>query len=439
MIARMSRFLGLVLVTALALTIAVAVTVSGWSRDVPSGTSQTTADMPVTPVAVTSVERERIEIFDTYSGMIRPFERFALGFELAGRVVALGTNAQGEPLDDGDRVRSGELLVQIDDRNFQAQLRTASAELKTGQAVWRTAVAQTKDAKARQEQAQSNMRRAEELRSRGGRAITDTEYQDYVTQLAVANAAVEQAAAQVEQAEAQVLRAQAAYDTARKNLEDTRLLSPVDATIARRLINVGESVNPQQTVMELIQIDTVLLIVGVPEAFVGHIRPGQKALVELLARDRYRHKRAEVEGQVRRVAEAADQTTGLFEVEIAVSNSEGHWKPGLIALGRIVIGEIEGHRVPVTSAVFRENGAYLFLVDGQGKAHRVDLKNWVEQDRDLVTSDLPPGRQTVVVRGQHRLIDGRPVKIVEIPGEEASEPITPQVRTSAHVADTAEP
>ncbi len=421
---RIGTFVGLIIVTALALTIAIVVTTGGWGRTARRGEDIADSVIPPAPVEVMKVQRESIEITDTYSGMIRPLERFSLGFEIAGRVKELGTNQEGEPLDDGDRVAAGQVLARLDDRALRARLDAVAAQLNEARA-------RIKDAKARSEKAQSDLRRSTELKRGRSGAITEAQYQNDVTQVAVTDA-------QLAMAEAQLALAEAEHPTAQKNLEDATLLSPVPGVIAKRLVNAGESVNPQQVIMEIIQVDQVLLVVGVPEAYVADIRVGQVAHTELLARDRFRRRRPYGDGRVYRVAEAADQTTGLFEVEILLDNSQGCWKPGLIALAHIVVEEIQGYRVPMSCAVFRDRETFLYAVLESDKAHRFNLfsrdergnlqprwieqdadlvlpRDWVEQGPDRIVSGLASRGLRIVRRGQHRLVEGRDLTLVELP------------------------
>ena len=387
--AKIGRIVGLLVVTGFALAVAIAVTAGGWGREAIRAGDRSSVAIPDTPVSAKRIELEPIEITDSYSGMIRPLERFSLGFEVAGRVIALGKNDKDEPLDEGDHVTAGQVLAKLDDRVLLARRDEAKARLK--------------DATPRLEQAQSDLKRADELKRRSPRAITEAKYQGYVTQLAVAEAQLEMAKAQFAMAE--------------KNLEDATLTSPVDGVISKRLINVGESANPHQTVMVILQVDRVLLIAGVPEAYVGEIQVGQPVHVELLAPNRFRQRRPELSGRVYRVAEAADDTTGLFEVEIALPNPDGTLKPGLIGVAHIVVDRIQGFRVPMTCAVFRDGETYLFTVGADGKAHRLDLDHWIEQGSHLILSELTPESRTVVVRGQHRLVEGRKVCEVQLPGD----------------------
>jgi len=396
------RLVGLIAVTAFAVAVAVTVSAGGrGERDRVEDPVDPQA-APAAPVAVVRVGEESIEIIDSYPGLIEPRERFVLGFEIGGRVVEFGRNEQGQDLDEGDRVKPGQLLARLDDRTWQYQLSEAQAQARQAQA-------QLAEAKAHLEDAQSDLRRAEQLRRAGGHAITESEYQDLVTKLAVAQA-------QAATAEAQVALAEARVQAAAKALEDARLVSPIEGVISARLVNPGESVSPHQTVFEILDVEEVLLVVGVPEANIGPIQPGRRVRVELLARDQFGRPRPSYEGTVFRVAEAADQTTGLFKVEILVPNPAGELKPGLIARANIVVSQLKGFRIPLSAVLFREEATYFFAVDSQGRAHRVDLDEWIEQEHDVIVKQLPAEYRTIVVRGQHRLVEGRKVRIVNLDG-----------------------
>lgn len=343
------------------------------------------------PVNVLAAQPETVEVFQEYSGMFRPFERYVLGFEAAGRLEAFGESTAGKPLDEGDVVSAGQVLAKLDDRVLRARLKEAGARL---------------------EQTQSNLRRGQEVKERFGKAVTETELQDLATQLALA---------------------EAQRDMAEKNLRDTTLLSPANAIVSRRPVNVGESVNSHQVIFELVEVDRLLLMAGVPESRVREIRPGQPVHITLMSRDVRGQQPPALQGEVYRVSQTADDRTGLFEVEVVVPNPEGALRPGLVATASIVIERFEGFRLPIAAAVFRDGEALLYSVEpGSAKptqaaaaktadpqplapggvARRFRLKSWIEQGPDLLLQELPAAHRTIVIRGQHRLIDGAPVEIV---------------------------
>ncbi|MEM6330661.1 MAG: efflux RND transporter periplasmic adaptor subunit [Planctomycetota bacterium] len=365
------------------------------------------AAMPMPGVALADIRPEICESVIKHSGKIEPWESYSLGFEIGGRVLVLGREAAGKPLDDGSPVRAGQVLARLDDRILRARASEAIAQL---------------------EQAASDLRRARSLRDRGGQAITDAEYQDFLTKHALAKA---------QQA------------VAAKNLEDTVLICPVDGAVSRRMVEAGESVNPNAIVFEVVENADVLLVVNVPEARVRELdlRRRQvlqarssapagdpeaavfRARVQLEGRDRYGNPWPPIDAEVYRIAQVADAATGLFEVEVRIPNGSGLLRPGMVASATIVTDRLLAYRLPETAVIFRGEAAYIFGVReestpvqamfwpvGQTKllrAERIDLTAFVDQGDEVLVPATAGKLGRVVVRGQQRLASGQLVRPVE--------------------------
>ena len=366
---------------------------------------------PKSPVAILPLQVQMCEILSTYAGKIQPWETYQIGFPIAGRIVSLGSNDSGRPLDDGDRVKAGQMLATMNDRAYRAHKSEAAAQI---------------------EKVTSDLQRAQRVRKSNLSAISESELQKLVTDLAIA-------------------RAQ--HEIAVKNLGDATLRSPVDATISKRMIKSGESVNPNQVVFELVENDDVLLVVDVPETQIREIEQQKRALVkqqqdgasfnsqqssdsvfrayiQLEGRNRYGKPWPQMEGIVYRIPEIADTRTGLFAVEIQVDNSEHLLRPGMVATADIVTAHIPGYKIPQAAVIFRERKAYLFTVDRQSsememlywklgqadlfRARRVDLNQWLDQGEHVIVPQEETELQSVVTRGQFRLADNQTVRIVNL-------------------------
>ena len=369
------------------------------------------------PVAVEPLHEKLCEITNTYAGKIQPWENYQVGFAVGGRVVSLGTNEAGTPLDDGDHVQKGQILATLDDRVFRAQKSEAAARI---------------------EQATSELRRAEQIRKTRSSAISESELERLVTDLALAKAQ---------------------HEISLKNLDDATLRSPVDATISKRMIKSGESVNANQIVFELVENNDVLLVVDVPESHIreleermrkvrqnrAQLAPGAplpeeavfRAHVHLEGRDRFGRRWPTLDGEVYRIPEVSDARTGLFPLEIRLSNAERMLRPGMVATADVVTARLLGYRVPESAILFRKREAHLFSVTQEPaememlywqlgdtkiyRAQRVQLTRWVDQG-DFV---FVPGKEvklnSIVVRGQFRLADKQLLRIVNLddfsPGE----------------------
>ncbi len=372
---------------------------------------QVTTPVPVVAQPKPLVAAERVkaslhEVTAKFSGKIRPWETYSVGFEQPGRIVELGVGERGEPLDDGSRVKQGQTLARIDDRILRARLAEATANL---------------------EQASSDLERARELRSGAYETITKAEFQGFLTAHSLA---------------------QAALAIATKNLEDAELKSPVNATISRRMAEPGEVVPANQTVFDLVQNDDMLLVVDVPESQIRELQSRMRAVrsaeqtgtndaesrvfrarVNLESRDRFGRELPPIDAEVYRIAELADPRTGLFEVEIRVPNETRLLRAGMVATADVVIDRISAYRVPELAVLFREDQTYLFGLDEVDEplqvmfwqvdevpvatARRIELSDWIDQGDYLLVPSTTAKLDRIIVRGQQRLSDGQHVRVTD--------------------------
>lgn len=374
---------------------------------------QVTAPVPVVArmmprVAVAHLEPARHEVTVKFAGKIRPWETYSIGFEVPGRMAELGTDLDGRMIDDGSRVEAGQLLARLDQRVLVA---------RRGEAV------------AQFEQSSSDLSRARQLLEGGLGGITEAEYQQALTNHALAKAQLE---------------------VATKNLEDATLVAPVGGTISRRMAKPGEPVTAHQVIFELLEDDQMVLVVDVPERDIASLQqrmqqvkslaaasvPGGedeeqavfRARVVLESRDAFGQLLPPIDAEVHQIAEVADPRTGLFEVEIRVPNDSRQLRAGMVATAEIVVDRVSAFRVPESATLFTKDRAFVYRVAKQleprqvmfwkideapvARADRVELTQWVDQGDFLLVPSSTADLQDVVVRGQQRLADGERVRIV---------------------------
>ena len=186
---------------------------------------------------------------------------------------------------------------------------------------------------------------------------------------------------------------QAQMNLASKVLEDSTLIALRRGVISHRYLHPGEVVNANEPVFEVVEVEQVLLVVGVPESRIRQldihrqqplesegIEPSEEnshsnlqqrrqiqVRVELLARDRFGNRGPQLHGYVYRIGETADDKTGLFEVEILLQNTDRTLKPGLVARADIIVDRLLGYRVPLSSALQIDGDMYLYSVARQEK------------------------------------------------------------------------
>lgn len=327
------------------------------------------------PVSVEVGKVETMTLLDEVQavGSLRSRQGVVLRPEVSGRVAAIG-------FADGQPVRRGQLLVQLDDTLQQAQLKQAQAQASI---------------------ARTNLQRNREL----------------VAQNFVSQSAVDQSAAALEVAEAQVALAQA-------QVARMRLLAPFDGVAGIRSFNLGDYVKDGADLVSIEDLSQVLVDFRLPERFVARAKPGQTVEVTLDALPG-KH----FNGRIDALDSVIDANGRSLLVRARLDNPGGVLRSGLFARTRIVFAQREHALVVPEEALVPLGGKqYLYqVVDGpDGKVSRrlqaqigLRLPGKVEVLDGLAAGDW------VVTAGQQRLAqgDGVALKVVDLtPARSAAAP-----------------
>ena len=269
-------------------------------------------------------------------GSIEPRTNVQVSSQVSARVLAL-------PFREGDRVRSGDVVVRLDPQNLVAALDSARAGLRGQEA-------RLDGSEARLITARLEFERIRSLFETGDvtRAELEAAEANHL-QARSDKRALEHA---IEQARAQIVQAE-------KDLENTTIASPIDGVIVALNAEVGETVivgttnNPGSVIMEIADLSNMLLRASVDEANIAPIRIGQDATVYLNA-----YPDREYRGTVRQIGlkrRVAQDGTGTFEVEIAMELDEGETLySGLTASTDIAVEKfLDAVRVPSQAVLDR--------------------------------------------------------------------------------------
>jgi membrane fusion protein, multidrug efflux system len=184
-------------------------------------------------------------------------------------------------VDENQRVRGGDTLVVLDDRDYKARLAQAEADL----AVALTSVsnrARVGQAEAQVAQAQATALRAhadlERLRPLAAQEIVSKQQLDAAEAGAVeADAALASAQAALLGADARVGGARAARDQAALNLSYTRLTAPAAGVVSKKTVELGQLVQAGQPLMSVVPLEDVWLTANLKETQIENVRPGERA------------------------------------------------------------------------------------------------------------------------------------------------------------------
>lgn len=251
------------------------------------GSAQTTP-IPVTPTPITSV---RVVVSKVkVAGTIVAASQASLTFAASGRLKEL-------PVAEGSRVPAGTLLAALDTAVLEAQLAQAKAALDLATANWnRIQAGPTNDeialarstlerAKAAVDQTQAAYdaiggQRNARIQMTGQSAALQQATLAYQIAVAQYNQTVNRPTdAEREIGLAQFAQAQAAYDTAKHNVNNARIVAPFDGTLVSITPKVGESIGANSPVMVFADLAQMQVLANIDETTLANIRVGQAALI----------------------------------------------------------------------------------------------------------------------------------------------------------------
>ncbi len=329
------------------------------------------------PVAVAEVARGDISKVVSLTGDIEPWRQVNIVPDLPGKVAKIYVK-------EGDRVRQGQLLAELDTRTARLQLQQAEAGLAVAQANFHSA---SKDWKRMQDLHQK-------------RTVSPQQYEK-------AQLAYEAARAQLQQAEA-------ALKMTRHQLEVSVMKAPFAGVIAGKNINEGEYINPAMSgmgpgassVVTLMDLSRVKIKVNVSEKDMASVRIGQKARITVDA-----YPEEVFIGEVSNVGPVADPMTRSFAVEITVANPQMKLRAGMFARVEIFTARREEVLlIPTDAVVAEKTGTCVFVLEG-GKVRRRPVQLGLKQGLTVeVVNGLREGEKVVTV-GKEMLQDGATVTV----------------------------
>ena len=207
-----------------------------------------------------------------------------------------------------------------------------------------------------------------------------------------------------------VQQAESQLAIAKKNLADCQLIAPVSGVIGRKMVGAGETAMPSQTVVTILDINTVKVKVSIPEAEMNAISTNTPSTISVSAANK------EVNGGRIEKGAQADALTHTYEIRIQVQNPDKKLLPGMVANVSFGQGGDDAASIsntisiPVTS-VQKNAGGQLFVwtIDGDNKAHRTNVSiGQTSGNRVIITSGINEG-QRVIIEGYQKLSEGTKV------------------------------
>ncbi len=309
-------------------------------------------------------------------------------------------------VDQGDAVKAGQVLARLDDGELKQQVAVAQAALEATRATVTRVRADEARARAVQEQALLSHGRATELMAT--KVVSQTDLDQAVEALGVAEADLARAQAAIVEAGSQVRTADMNLLYRREQLAFTEIQSPYDGLIVRRDRERGDMVLPGSSLLYLIATNELWISAWVDETAMAALTVGQPARILF---------RADAEqacaGEVARVGREADRETREFVVDVRVGKLPPNWAVGQRAEVFIETARTSGVVVlPQRCVLWREGKPGAFVLEGGRARWRTLMLGLRGRDGVEVRQGLGAGDCVVEPRDPrgNLLADGRWVK-----------------------------
>jgi membrane fusion protein (multidrug efflux system) len=293
------------------------------------------------------------------------FELEALGTARASESVEITAKVANQVtavrFEEGQQVRRGEVLVELDGAQARADLAVAEAALA---------------------ESRNQYQRSQELYTT--RILSDS---------------------QIEQIEATFKANQARVDAARARLGDTVIRAPFAGRVGLRRVSVGSLISPGTVITTLDDTSTIKLDFTIPETFLSSVEPG----LEITARS-VAYPDADFGGRVSSVDTRVDPATRSVTVRALLPNPSGVLKPGMFLTVRLSRAAADALLIPEEALVPEQGNVFVFVVKGEVAEKRQVRMGQRRVGEVQVLEGLADG-ELVVTEGTQKLRDGAAVRL----------------------------
>lgn len=347
--------------------------------------AQATAAPPPVPVVAGTVLAHDVPIYLRGVGTVIAFNNVVVRSQITGQLVNI-------PFTQGQPIKKGDLLGEIDPRPYQAQLDQAVANRNRDQ--------------AQLENAQANLNRYTPLAKKGWAT----------TQL------VDTTNAQVAQLQAVVKFDEGVIEQAQTNLSYTKLTSPIDGVTGIRQVDNGNIIHPTDVngLVDVTQIQPISLLFSLPQTnFVEINQKLAKGPLKVIAYSQDETTKLD-EGQLNLVDNQIVQTTGTIRLRASFPNAKRLLWPGELVNAWLLL-ETRPNSLTLPASAIQQgpNGSYVWVIgpDETVQTRPVQVSN-IGRGQVLINSGLQ-ANEKVVLDGQYRLIPGAHVQ--ELTGNAAKD------------------
>lgn len=333
--------------------------------------------LPV-PVRVVTAQRENMPITLNVLGTVTPLNSVTVRSRIDGELVRV-------LFKEGDTVREGTLLAEIDPRPFEVALAQAEG------------LAQQHDVELKN--AEAELRR-----------FTDLHEKKFIPMQDVTNQQ-----AQVMQFRARLKSDQANVDNARLQLSYTKLIAPISGKLGLRRIDKGNLIRSSDAdgLVTITQTEPIAVIFTIPEtevpAMIRAMNGKSKPQVQAWDRDQ---RELLATGAVTSADNSIDTSTGTLRLKAVFANRDGRLFPNQFVNARVHVRDLhDAIVIPDAAVQYGAKGSYVFVIDGEEKAQMRPVTLGASDGHRIAVSKGLAANERVVLEGLDRLREGSEVVI----------------------------
>lgn len=374
---------------------------------------QSTTAPLVQGVSIETVKSQSVEVSYEAVGTVRAKNSSVVSSQVMGNIIAMKVR-------EGDSVRAGQILVEIDNRGGRIQIQRSGAGLVAMRGALEEVDRSIKAAESGQVAAEANRQlatstfhRYQQLLAR--QSISPQEFDEVKGRFEIANAEAERAGRLSQALEAKRREALARIEQAKADVADSqvqssyaRIAAPITGVVVSRQADVGHMATPGGPLLTIENGSDYRLEVAVQESQIGSIHLKDQARVQIDALGRQ-----ETSGTVVEIVPVADPASRSYLVKISIAippGSQSLIRSGLYGKASFTTGQTKAMTIPRKAIVERGQLTTVYVVDQSGIARmRLVQTGKAFEDRVVVLSGISEGEQ-IVVEGVTAVKDGSRVR-----------------------------
>jgi membrane fusion protein (multidrug efflux system) len=319
------------------------------------------------PVSVVSIKPQSISRFIETTGTVYSFKEGSMKSELSGSYQLQRNPATGRPFALGDAVKAGQILIRIEDREFENNLQTEGKKLNL-------------------ELADNNLKKQQSLYDKGG-----------VTQTELKNASIS------------YVNAKYAYENAEIQQAKMSIRAPFDGVIVELPYHTdGVRIDQGQALLKIMQYDKLLMDIKLPEKHLPEVTMNQRVQIS-----NYTITKDTIYGKISQISPVINADTRTFQSILQIDNEKRLLRPGMFIKAFILSEKRDGTIViPKETVISRQDGKVVFTVEN-GIATEKKITTGLENANVIeVTSGLKVNDR-LVIAGFETLRNKSKVSIIQ--------------------------